>query len=292
MTGNHHTIIFVPHARARFRQFRVSSRLLYGVLGATVLSLLLGISFAVLWFRGHQRSREASALAAENRDLRGKTQALNAKLEVLEKQLGEFEERTRKLAIVAGLSNVHDPGTAGVGGLTSLPADLTASSEFSLSDALRRGATVSDRLASVETRLEKQADQLSLTPTLAPVMGVLTSGYGGRRDPFSGEGDFHTGVDISTSPGQPVISPAAGTVVKVGWENGYGKTVLVAHGYGVHTLYGHLAAAKVTEGQRVKRGDILALVGSTGRSTGPHLHYEVQVNNKPVDPLDYILNAF
>lgn len=292
MTRKQHTIIVVPHARARFRQFQVTSRLLWGVATAVSLSLLLGVVFGVLWIQSVRKNREASTLQAENQDLRGRTKTLNAKLESLEKLLAEFEERTRRLSVVAGLSGLQDPGTGGVGGLSTLPADDASHTEAVLEEASRRGLVLSSRLGQVEEKLSFQADQLALTPTLAPVTGILTAGYGLRSDPFTGRQEFHTGIDISSPTGGRIVSPASGTVVNVGWQNGYGRVVEIAHGFGIRTLYAHLEAPRVVEGQRVRRGDIVGLVGSTGRSTGPHLHYEVQVGGKPVNPLDYVLNAF
>jgi murein DD-endopeptidase MepM/ murein hydrolase activator NlpD len=292
MTRKTNTIIFVPHARAKFRQFHVSSRLLIGLGVSFLLSILIGGTFTTLWVYSFRRNREMNVLAEENRNLRGRTSLLNGRLETIEKQLTEFEERTRRLALVAGLTGIHDSGTGGVGGLTSVAADPAASSENGVVEALRRGTVLSSRLALIERRLSTQADQLSLTPTLAPTVGVLTAGFGNRVDPFNGKPEFHTGIDISTPSGNRIVSPANGTIVKVGWENGYGRFVEIAHGYGVNTTYGHLATARVVEGQRVKRGDVIALVGSTGRSTGPHLHYEVRSGGKAVNPLDFILNAF
>lgn len=292
MTRKEHTIIFVPHSRARFRQYRVSSRLLYSVASGVLLSALVGVTFSGLWIRSFRRNREASALMAENQDLRRRASQLNEKLETIEKQLIEFEEKTRRLSIVAGLSGVHDTGTGGVGGLTAVPVDAAAASEAGMAEAGRRGALLSTRLSQVETKLTTQVDELALTPTLAPTAGVLSAGYGLREDPFTGQQEFHTGIDISTPAGNRILAPANGTVVKVSWEKGYGRTVLVSHGYGVSTLYGHLEAARVFEGQRVKRGDMIGLVGSSGRSTGPHLHYEVQRGGRAVNPLDYVLNAF
>jgi len=292
LTRKQHTIIVVPHARARFRQFQVTSRLLWGVATAVSLSLLLGVVFGVLWIQSVRKNREASTLQAENQDLRGRTKTLNAKLESLEKLLAEFEERTRRLSVVAGLSGLQDPGTGGVGGLSTLPADDASHTEAVLEEASRRGLVLSSRLGQVEEKLSFQADQLALTPTLAPATGILTAGYGLRSDPFTGRQEFHTGIDISSPTGGRIVSPASGTVVNVGWQNGYGRVVEIAHGFGIRTLYAHLEAPRVVEGQRVRRGDIVGLVGSTGRSTGPHLHYEVQVGGKPVNPLDYVLNAF
>ncbi len=292
MTRKQHTIIVVPHARARFRQFQVTSRLLWSVATAVSLSLLLGVVFGVLWLQSVRKNREVTSLVAENQDLRGRTKSLNAKLESLEKVLAEFEERTRRLSIVAGLSGSPDPGTGGVGGLTALPADDARHTEAVLEEASRRGLLLSGQLGEVESRLSLQADQLALTPTLAPSLGVLTAGFGLRADPFTGRPDFHAGIDISSPKGSRIVAPASGTVVRVGWDRGYGRVVEIAHGFGIRTLYAHLETPRVAEGQRVRRGDVVGLVGSTGRSTGPHLHYEVQVAGKPVNPLDYVLNAF
>ncbi|HQQ78755.1 MAG TPA: M23 family metallopeptidase [Thermoanaerobaculia bacterium] len=292
MPKREHTIIFVPHARARFRQFHVSSRLLWGLGAAFLTAVFLGATFSILWVRSINKNREVTAILAENSDLRSRAALTNARLESLEKQLAEFEDRTRRLSIVAGLSAVRDPGTGGVGGLSAAPIDPSASADTGLTEAGRRGALLSSRLQLVEKRLATQADQLALTPTIAPAAGVLTAGFGQRPDPFTGHPEYHPGIDISTPAGNRIVAPASGTVVKVGVDKGYGRFVQIAHGYGVTTLYGHLQAARVAEGQRVKRGDLVALVGSTGRSTGPHLHYEVRVDGKPNNPLDYVLNAF
>jgi murein DD-endopeptidase MepM/ murein hydrolase activator NlpD len=292
MPKREHTIIFLPHARARFRQFRVSSRLLWGLGVSFGLAVTLGVTFSALWVRSIRRNREVTAILAENSDLRSRAALTNTRLESIEKMLADFEDRTRRLSIVAGLSAVQDPGTGGVGGLTAVPVNPADSVESGLSEAGRRGALLSSRLMLVEKKLFLQADQLALTPSIAPAAGVLTAGFGARSDPFTNHSEFHTGVDISTPAGNRVVAPASGTVVRVGWDKGYGRFVEIAHGYGVLTLYGHLQAARVGEGQRVKRGDLVALVGSTGRSTGPHLHYEVHTEGKPVNPLDYVLNAF
>ena len=111
-------------------------------------------------------------------------------------------------------------------------------------------------------------------------------------DPFTGEPGTHNAIDISSAVGQPVRAPADGIVVKSEWANGYGNVVYISHGYGYSTRYGHLSTFSVHPGDHVKRGDVIGHVGSTGRSTGPHLHYEVRLNNAPVNPLEYILNAF
>jgi murein DD-endopeptidase MepM/ murein hydrolase activator NlpD len=125
-------------------------------------------------------------------------------------------------------------------------------------------------------------------PSDWPVQGIVTSSFGSRLDPFNGEGAFHTGIDIATAKGDAVRAPADGTVVKAGMGTGYGREVVIDHGHGIETLYAHLSGFAVTAGQDVRRGDILGYVGSSGHSTGPHLHYEVRIHDTPVNPSKYL----
>lgn len=129
---------------------------------------------------------------------------------------------------------------------------------------------------------------LADAPSEWPVQGIVTSSYGARLDPFNGEGAFHSGIDIATPIGDAVRVPADGTVVKAGLGTGYGREVIVDHGHGIQTLYAHLSGFAVTTGQEVRRGDIIGYVGSSGHSTGPHLHYEVRIHDTPVNPSKYL----
>ncbi len=131
--------------------------------------------------------------------------------------------------------------------------------------------------------------RLASAPTLWPVQGRITGSFGERTDPFSGEGAFHRGVDISSDIGTRIVAPADGVVQYADMMNGYGRTVTVDHGNGISTLYGHLSGFAVSQGQQVHRGDTLGYVGQSGRSTGPHLHYEVRIFNTPVNPHKYLL---
>jgi murein DD-endopeptidase MepM/ murein hydrolase activator NlpD len=132
--------------------------------------------------------------------------------------------------------------------------------------------------------------QRGYTPTIWPVDGKLEAGFGGRRNPFGGPGyEFHSGQDIEAPWGAPVVAGASGQVMFVGWQNGYGQLVVVDHGGGLTTRYGHLSQIDVELGQTVQRAQLLGKVGSTGRSTGPHLHYEVRINDQPVNPRQYLL---
>jgi murein DD-endopeptidase MepM/ murein hydrolase activator NlpD len=136
--------------------------------------------------------------------------------------------------------------------------------------------------------LEGQSQRLAATPSIWPTSGYVTSGFGNRISPFTGREQFHAGLDISADIGTIVVAPARGRVVMVGMSGPLGRAVELDHGYGLRTFYGHLSAAFVKQGQTVERGVPIAAVGSTGRSTGPHLHYAVEVNGRTVDPTNYI----
>ena len=132
---------------------------------------------------------------------------------------------------------------------------------------------------------------LTSTPSLWPVIGHLTASFGERMDPFSGEGAFHTGVDIASQYGDAVRVTADGVVIEAGDRAGYGRLVVVDHGFGVTTWYGHLSSFNVMVGEQIKRGDTIGNVGVSGRSTGPHVHYEVRINGAPVNPMRYLRQA-
>ena len=125
-------------------------------------------------------------------------------------------------------------------------------------------------------------------PNLWPVEGQVTASFGERIDPFNGEGAFHSGVDISANVGSAVIAPADGSITFADFLGGYGRAIMVDHGHGISTRYGHLSSFAVTAGQYVHRGDTIGYVGTSGRTTGPHLHYEVRINDVPVNPYKYL----
>jgi len=133
--------------------------------------------------------------------------------------------------------------------------------------------------------------EISFTPTLWPVIGRITGSFGERLDPFSGEGAFHTGVDISSQYGDGVRAAADGVVTHAALHAGYGRLVIVDHGFGAATWYGHLSSFTAATGMRVKRGDLIGYVGVSGRTTGPHVHYEVRINGAPVNPMRYLRNS-
>lgn len=144
---------------------------------------------------------------------------------------------------------------------------------------------IEQQLASVRSGVERRQALASATPSIWPIAGWISSGFGQRRDPFTGRQDFHPGLDISADFGQRVSAPADGTVVGASYNGNYGNLVSIDHGFGLTTRYGHLSRFEVTVGQAVRRGEVIGYVGSTGRSTSPHLHYEVLVNGQLTNPL-------
>ncbi len=143
-------------------------------------------------------------------------------------------------------------------------------------------------LAALVEGLEDRREQLAATPSIWPTDGFVTSGYGFRTSPFTGRKQFHAGIDIAADFGTRIVAPASGRVVFAGRRGAFGRVVEIDHGFGVRTIFGHTDDIYVRVGQRVERGTRIASVGSTGRSTGPHLHYQVQANGRTVNPGDYI----
>jgi len=229
-------------------------------------------------------------------ELRTEKEELKTRYSRLEQVANERDIQVASLGSLAG-------EVSALYGLKSEPILVTASSEqikdaqvsSSLDQlyALRTSALSGAATIGISLGLSKNvttADWLraSAVPNLWPVEGPVTGSFGERTDPFNGEGAFHSGVDISAGYGQSVIAPADGTVTFADFMGGYGRAIIIEHGHGISTRYGHLANFAVIAGQRVQRGDTIGYVGLSGRSTGPHLHYEVRINDTPVNPYKYL----
>jgi murein DD-endopeptidase MepM/ murein hydrolase activator NlpD len=158
--------------------------------------------------------------------------------------------------------------------------------------ALSGAATTGISLGLIRNVTTADWVRANAAPNLWPVEGQITGSFGERIDPFNGEGAFHSGVDIGSSYGQPVVAPADGIVLFADFMGGYGRAVVLDHGHSISTRYGHLASFAVAVGQQVHRGDTIGYVGLSGRSTGPHLHYEVRINDTPVNPHKYLRLTF
>ncbi|HYH47227.1 MAG TPA: M23 family metallopeptidase [Thermoanaerobaculia bacterium] len=284
MPRPHHTIIFVPHARAKLRKWRVTNLHIGFVVGLILLLTLGALGITWLHLQDDVNPAEIARLRGENEKLRGVNSAFETSIQRLQQRLTDSEERTRQLALVAGVESLGDE--AGLGGGTPLDdSDATA-----LGALESRAADLSGDLEAIAVKLDERLHWISSTPAIAPVKGILTSGFGHRSDPVTHGRGLHQGIDIQASPRQLVRASADGVVTLAGVQGGYGNAVYLSHGFGVGTRYAHLARVEVRPGQRVKRGDVIGLVGNTGRSTGYHLHYEVRIDGQAVNPIAYILD--
>jgi murein DD-endopeptidase MepM/ murein hydrolase activator NlpD len=186
--------------------------------------------------------------------------------------------KSQPALVTASIEQIHDADVnSSLDQLHALRTSaLTGATMVGLTMGLTRNATMADWV------------KANSAPNLWPVEGQVTGSFGERIDPFNGEGAFHSGVDISSNIGHPVIAPADGVVTFSDMLGGYGRAIMINHGNGISTRYGHLAGFAVTAGQAVHRGDVIGFVGDSGRSTGPHLHYEVRINDTPVNPYKYL----
>lgn len=224
-------------------------------------------------------------LIAENSRLNQKLSAYAAAVDSFRQFLVFAEEMDNKLRAVVNLGLVpKDVRLMGVGGIQS------ATPAPEVDELLRRAKFAQHSFLEITRTVRQQEERLRYLPSIWPVQGWVTSGFGYRQDPFTGRREMHEGVDIVAPRGTPVIAPADGKVAFSGWKAGYGRTVEIDHGWGLKTFFAHCQQLKVTTGKRVKRGEVIATVGSSGLTTGNHLHYGIQFNGKWVNPGDYILS--
>jgi murein DD-endopeptidase MepM/ murein hydrolase activator NlpD len=232
-------------------------------------------------------------LRTENSELLTKTRTYEENAGKLQAKVLQLQSMVTKLGVMAGLEHsLPDAGTAGVGGATGMESQAPVLAPRALAAIDESLTTLTQRSAQLEEFYRDQSMVLASTPSIWPVRGYLSATFGNRLDPFTGQKDFHAGIDISTPIGTRVFAPADGVVLSVGVQGGYGNALIMDHGYGVVTRYGHLDAYAVRPGQRVRRGDLIAFVGNTGRSTGPHLHYEVWVRDQAQNPIHFILDEY
>lgn len=270
-------IAHTSRSRSQIRRFCVEKRWLK--LFAMFASVLFCSSF--YGFYGLTQQAAHLRIEIENGRLRAENERQRQELNELSTRVEAVEDTSRRLAEKSGV--VH--GEAALPGTGGPASPLDAKSLAALEEKMNR---LEKDMQAYEAVLRKRG----YTPSVWPVEGRLESGFGGRRNPFGGTSyEFHSGQDIDAPSGAPVIAGANGNVTFVGWQNGYGQLVVIDHGGGLTTRYGHLSHIDVSHGQTVTRGQFIARVGSTGRSTGPHLHYEVRINDEPVNPLQYLLTS-
>ena len=224
---------------------------------------------------------ERDALRQLNRDYAEDTERMASRIESLEVQM-------RKLAVIAGAEPVPTP-IGGIGGAVGTLAGYDYVSDR-LEDLSGRIASLNQQSVALERTMREKSKLLASTPSIWPIRGYMSSGFGQRNDPFTGEIERHYGLDLNAGTGTPIRVTADGLVIETSTSPTYGKNVVVSHGFGAVTRYAHLSRIDVRRSQRLRRGQVLGLVGNTGRSRAPHLHYEVWVNERAQDPLNYIVD--
>ncbi len=306
------TLLIVPERSSKVRRIQVPRRLVT-LLGAFVVLFVSGLgSVGAHYFYVIDQVAQNRVLSHENVELRDHLAKANVKIEEIGQDLTQVDLLDRKLREITRLSDparglaigpVAEP--VAVGGTFDLETGLFAAPpmqedpehqqlEYALLESRMAGLAVEAKRQEASLRelsryFEEQSSLLGNTPSIWPVRGWVTSEFGMRDDPFTGASTMHHGLDISTPDGKPVMSPAAGTVAFTGDRGGYGKVLVIDHGLGVTSFYAHLSEVLVKAGDSVKRGEHIAAVGNTGRSTGPHLHYEIRSYDVPINPRTYIL---
>jgi murein DD-endopeptidase MepM/ murein hydrolase activator NlpD len=293
------TVIVVSDHSQAVRKFRVPRRWLRNVAYTLAGLLLLGFLGAGHYFSLMGSASENAVLKEENQQLKSQVMLVQEKVAHISATLDRVERFDAKLR--TAVTQLQDPernlaiGPVGAAEEAAIPGPAPAGEQSPsalpgrLSSLEGEASRQEQSLRELQEYFDDQRSLLASTPSIWPTRGWVTSDFGTRIDPYTAERRMHQGLDIATPHGQPIFSPSDGTVVFNGTEGGYGKVLVIDHGYGVKTRYGHLAEVFVRLGDRVQRGEKVAAVGNTGRSTGPHLHYEVRVNGIPENPRKFIL---
>lgn len=292
------TVMIVPRGHGELKQFAISIKLLWGAGIFGVCFVLLNLFLLADYFDKRVDQARMAQLQQENEVLAQQYASLEHSLSGLKEGYGELVAKEEAIRTIFDLPAIDpDARMLGIGGPTYLESDsitmAAASAQRITTDVdelLRLARFELSRYQEVYGLLSDRRNKLDHTPSVMPTKGYVSRGFGYRTDPFTGLNQFHSGLDIANRQGTPVYAPADGKVTSVSVFSGLGKTVVIDHGYGMTTRYGHLSAYEVRAGQAVKRGDLIARVGSTGYSTGPHLHYEVFQYGKPVNPNNFIIN--
>jgi septal ring factor EnvC (AmiA/AmiB activator) len=299
-----HFVIF-PGSASRPRRFSIKRRTVAILVMLGVVAAVLQVAFLVQYVSQSGEIWELQTLRSEATQHRQQVTSISSAMEDLRKQLSSMREVNIRLRIMLGIDPPKPSPSPGLGGKeeSSLvpvqPGGLGGEHEGLSAVAaqlqrklvwLRDEAQHQERYLVELTGIvgDKRA-QWAATPSIWPTRGWVSSGFGKRVSPFTGMDTMHGGIDISAPMHTPVISVAAGTVITAGPENTLGNAIVVSHGYGYKTTYGHLSKIRVKPGQNIKRGEVIGEVGTSGLSTGPHLHYEVEINGAAVDPLKFII---
>lgn len=296
------TIVYLPDGTNAVRQIKVP-RLVVNL----ILALSLSVAICLVWASSDYLKLKKNipgsiSLLKENNQYKNQLKAFADKIDQVNKRMAELKEFETKIKVMVNLDTGEDETQfLGIGGsdFSLLETEnFSGKTDQKLISLMHQSLDNLNAEISVQAQenteifafIENQKSMLSCTPSIAPTEGWVSSRFGYRISPFTNEKEFHDGLDIASRIGTEIISPADGVVASIGKSDGIGMYITINHGYGYKTVYGHLSKTLVKKGQAVKRGQDIALMGNTGRSTGTHLHYEVHVNEVPVNPERYILN--
>ncbi len=289
--------VFIVPDSGEVRQFSISRTVLITAISAIFTYAIITVFFSYGFFSSRIEAHKIDSLTKENQFLTAKLVDISESINFLQTEIASLTEKEKAIRTIFELPEI-DPQQRelGIGGPNILPQEELAPSR---SFAFQSEAEV-DRLVALtnfekeqfnsvyEALLQKKTD-LDHTPSIMPTVGYLMRGYGMKRDPFTGQVKLHAGLDISNAIGTRVVATANGVVEKTEIMTGLGKTVVIDHGNGYKTVYGHLSAYKVRPGEVITRGQIIALMGNSGYSTGPHLHYEVLKNGASINPMQNVI---
>ena len=295
------TVVLVPHGSEPSRIVEVSYGLVKAAVGGVALAVAVALLVGYATVSHTADLTRTSRLQQENVRLAQELGELHGRLSSLADTISRITQRDAKIRVLANLDPL-DPQVqaAGIGGPTMAPRPALAGDgpavrrseeiRVDLNALIRRANVLASSFEEAKDSLASHSKRLAATPSIMPTQGWLTSAFSSMREhPILHIARPHEGIDVTAPMGSPIEAPAAGVVTDAGWESGYGNTVTIDHGYGIVTKFAHASKLLVKTGQRVARGQRIALVGNTGLATGPHLHYEVHVNGRPVDPLRYVL---
>jgi len=297
MRSPRYTILIANRNSGAVRRLSVTRRTLaWGGLALMAIPLLVGLGASSSDPAELEALRQAvQNLRVENESYREATGELAEQISSLQSALTQLGNQAEldpaaRHALSKLPAVIRSRAAGGGGSVAAVPGMSTSSTSPEGTFDVLKGllGAIENRLASVKDKVESQQALARATPSIWPLAGWLSSAFGNRKDPFDGTRDFHAGLDIAADRGTPVHATADGTVSSAGYNGNYGNSVLMEHGYGISTRFGHLSRIVVRSGQQIHRGDVVGYVGSTGRATSPHLHYEILLNGRPINPLNLL----
>ena len=295
-------ILVFGHKHSKTKHLRIHKKTFKITLYLLGFAILVNTFFFCDYLQVKKKAFELDQLRNETQTQKSQIQFFSGRIEDLERQLSRLKDFDKKIRILANLEKGDQAAPLmGIGGPS--PSDIrdklkVEKDEKGLVHQMRvdvdrlksEASSREESLSELEKLLQTKRDMLAHSPSVWPVLGWLTSGFGFRTNPFTGLSQMHEGLDISNKVGTLIVAPADGLVSDIGNDAAHGRVLVISHGFGMTSRYSHLNRVFVKAGQRVRRGDRIAEVGTSGKTTGPHLHYEVRVNGIPVNPMRYILN--